>query len=162
MYAIASDYYRLVGKNDSASYYCRELLTCGTIYAKQHAHFFLAQEALKRQESQQAFTHLLQVQLCMDSIRDLENVDAVRRIDAQYNYKLKDKEILELRVEGEHQRNMIWWGVGVILLAGCVGGIYWRYSRRKLSLEHALREWPDRGAGECQRGGLGRDDVLGG
>lgn len=131
VYAIASDYYRLVGKNDSAFYYCRELLTCGTIYAKQHAHFFLAQEALKKQESQQAFTHLLQVQLCMDSIRNLENVDAVRRIDAQYNYKLQEKKNLSLEKERGRHLQIIRWSIGVLVLLTCVGGIYWWYNRRK-------------------------------
>ena len=131
LYAKASVLYNYTGRLDSAVYYWEQLLDCGTIYAKDMAHFALAQMAMRRKDTDKALEHFAQSIVCQDSIRRLTNTETIRRMHSLYNYRWREKENQKLKAE-KQQRQFVFYavlGLCVLLLAVAFG--YVQYVRRK-------------------------------
>ena len=131
LYFKAAELYNYTGRLDSAIYYWKQLLGCGTIYAKEMAHFALAQVAVRKKKIDKALEHFVQYQWCNDSIRRLTNTETLRRMHSLYNYRWREKENQKLKAE-KQQRQFVFYavlGLCVLLLAVAFG--YVQYVRRK-------------------------------
>ncbi len=144
LYSMASQLYNYTGRLDSAVYYWERLVDSGTIYAKDMAHFALAQVAMRRKDTDKALEHFVQSIACQDSIRRLTNTETLRQMHSLYNYKLREKENQKLKAE-KQQREYLFYGVlgGCALLLAVAFG-YVQYVRRKRAelqrrLEYANR-----------------------
>ena len=144
LYSMASQLYNYTGRLDSAVYYWNQLLDCGTIYAKDMAHFALAQVAMRRKDTDKALEHFVQSIACQDSIRRLTDTETIRQMHSLYNYKLREKENQKLKAE-KQRRQLLLYGVlgGCALLLSVAFG-YVQYVRRKRAellqcLEYANR-----------------------
>ena len=89
LYVMASQLYNYTGRLDSAVYYWEQLLDCGTIYAKDMAHFALAQMAMRRKDTYKALEHFAQSIVCQDSIRRLTNTETIRRMHSLYKMNVR-------------------------------------------------------------------------
>ena len=131
LYAEASQLYNYTGRLDSAVYYWNLLLDCGSIYAKNTAHFALAQVAMRRKNTDKALAHFVQYMACQDSIRRLTDTETVRQMHSLYNYRLREKENQKLKAERQQRQFIFYTALGscVLLLAMAFG--YVQYARRK-------------------------------
>ena len=144
LYFKAAELYNYTGRLDSAIYYWKQLLGCGTIYAKEMAHFALAQVAMRKKNIDKALEHFVQYQWCNDSIRRLTNTETLRQMHSLYNYKLREKESQKLKAE-KQQRQFVFYaalGTCVLLLAVAFGYVQYVHRKRvelQQRLEHANR-----------------------
>ena len=144
LYSMASLLYNYTGRLDSAVYYWNLLVDSGTIYAKNMAHFALAQVAIRRNDADTALDHFVQYQLCNDSIRRLMNTETIRQMHSLYNYKLREKENQKLKAEKQQRQFVFYVALGLCILLLAVAFGYVQYVRRKRTelqqrLEYANR-----------------------
>lgn len=131
VYSMASELYHKTEKIDSAVYYYKELLECGTIYAKQSAHKGLAEIAIDQGRPNEALLHLRHYILCTDSIHKITDSEAIRRLNSLYNYQLREKANKQLTAENKHKQNLIII-ISLISLFGLVLLFaYLQYAKRK-------------------------------
>lgn len=107
IFSIASKVYHKTGRIDSAIYYYKELLECGTIYAKQTAQKGLAEIALDHNNPQEALLYLNQYMQSTDSILKITDTETIRHMTSLYNYQLREKENKQLKTRNEHKQKLI-------------------------------------------------------
>ncbi len=158
LYVMASQLYNYTGRLDSAVYYWNLLADSGTIYAKDMAHFALAQVAMRRKDTDKALEHFVQSMACQDSIRRLTNTETLRQMHSLYNYKLREKENQELKAEKQQQQLLFYGALGGCALLLSVAFAYIQYVRRKRTelqrhLEYAnrVKEEADQQSGQAIR-----------
>lgn len=144
LYVMASQLYNYTGRLDSAIYYWNLLVDSGTIYAKDMAHFALAQVAMRRKDTDKALEHFVQSMLCQDSIRRLTSTETLRQMHSLYNYKLREKENQKLKAEKQQQQFIFYVALGFCILFLAVAFSYVQYVRRRRAelqqrLEYANR-----------------------
>ncbi|WP_321331293.1 tetratricopeptide repeat protein [uncultured Bacteroides sp.] len=148
VYSISADLYYKLGNTDSASYFFNQLLNVGTIYAKQAAHWGLAQIAEEQFDSQTAIKQLREYSAYSDSIQKITATETIEKMHSLYNYQLREKENNKLRRENTSQA--LWIGCILFALALLSAFIisYIQYNKRKKSqwqtqlnkLEHIKEE----------------------
>lgn len=141
IFSIASELYNKIGLIDSAIYYYKELLQCGTIYAKQSAHEGLAQIAINRSNPQEALLQLRQYIQCTDSIHKITDTETIRRLNSLYNYQLREKANNQLTAENKQKQNLIIIISLISLFIFVLLFAYLQYARRKnLQLRNQLEK----------------------
>lgn len=138
LYSMAAKLYYYTHRVDSAVYYWKKLLDCGTLYAKRTAHFGLAQNSLRLGDMETAMDHFIQYQVYDDSVHHLIDVETIRRAHSLYNYRLHEKENLRLKKEKLHRERWLYGSLSVCALLLVLGWAYIQYVRRKKS-ELAIR-----------------------
>lgn len=131
IYSIAAKLYHKINCTDSAIYYYKELLECGTIYAKKLAHKGLAQIALELNNPREASIHYLLYEQYSDSINEITHMETIRRMNSQYNYQLREKENIRLRDENEQKTLYIFSSLAAFIIAVASFFAYRQYSKRK-------------------------------
>lgn len=131
IYSIASEFYHETGQIDSAIYYYNELLTCGTIYAKQAAYHGLAKIAISKGAAQEALGQIQQYIQCTDSIQKIINTETIRKMYSLYNYQLREKENNLLKMENEQKEQFIVYISSVCIIMIFLFIAYLQYSKRK-------------------------------
>ena len=85
IYAIAGDIYFKANQLDSATYYYKELLDKGTIYAKRTANERLAQIALHHWHNPRlSIDYSMQYEMLKDSINELNAADVLAQMNSLY------------------------------------------------------------------------------
>lgn len=141
IYSMVSKLYHEMGNEDSALYYYKELLDCGTIYARRNANWGIAELALKKGNVKEASIYLKQYMLCDDSVDKITNAENIQKTYSLYNYQSRERENVRLKIENVRKTN-------TILYCCVAGGIlvtillaYQQYSRKKrLQLEYRLEK----------------------
>ena len=124
IFSVAAKYYHQLGTKDSAVYYYTLLLDFGTIYAKQAAHWGLAELAIDNNHEQDAIPHLRAYMQCVDSIRKITDREAIRQMRSVYNYKLREKEIAHLKSKNEQTKLII---ISLLSLCAILASITFAY-----------------------------------
>lgn len=124
IFSVAAKYYHQLGTKDSAVYYYTQLLDFGTIYAKQAAHWGLAELAIDNNYEQDAIPHLRAYMQCVDSIRKITDREAIRQMRSVYNYKLREKEIAHLKSKNEQTKLII---ISLLSLCAILASITFAY-----------------------------------
>lgn len=96
VYSIAADIYDETGKKDSALLLYKELYSKNNIYAKHFASKRLGAYFL-RERSPNALPFMLDYEAFSDSLNEITQTQVVAKIDALYNYQLREKENVQLR-----------------------------------------------------------------
>ena len=144
LYAMASRLYSSTGRLDSAVYYWHQLLDCGTVYGKEMAYFALAQMAMRSKNTDKALDYFAQSFVLQDSIRRMTNTETIRRMHSLYNYRWREKENQELKMEKQQRQFVFYAALGLCVLLLAVAFGYVQYVRRKRTelqqrLEYANR-----------------------
>ena len=124
IFSVAAKYYHQLGTKDSAVYYYTQLLDFGTIYAKQAAHWGLAELAIDNNHEQDAIPHLRAYMQCVDSIRKITDREAIQQMRSVYNYKLREKEIAHLKSKNEQTKLII---ISLLSLCAILASITFAY-----------------------------------
>ena len=105
-YATLADLYFEMGEIDSAKYYYTKLLSTGNHYHKQGGYEGLSKIARKQGKYIDALRYIDKYLIYTDSIQKTIHTEAVRKVNALYNYNLQEKEVNNLKVIAQEQR--IW------------------------------------------------------
>jgi len=134
LYYMAAVLYANTGLPDSAEYFYRQLLTMGTVDARQAAHRALAEMARQRGAYDEALAHLSAYEVYTDSVISHNDAEAVRRVAALYDYGQREQENSRLR-----SRILVATIVIVVLVGIIVAGLLY-YSRKRLRFKLRLKE----------------------
>ena len=131
MNAVAAGFYHAMGGQDSAIYYYKELLKDENMYSKRDACWGLGKLAQEQGNSRAALEYLQGYTSWTDTIVKHTNADALRKMQALYNYNLREKETSRfMQANVRLRRCLVGSCVFFILLIGLMQ--YWRLrSQRK-------------------------------
>lgn len=101
-YSAAAEIYYKLGKLDSASVFCKELLDRGNIYAKPIAAKLLAHISLKHNDPKNALEHIEKYDDYANDVAKIEAKNALVRANSLYNYSLREQENAKLKSEKMH------------------------------------------------------------
>ena len=101
------------GRLDSAYILSRKLLQVGTVYAKQTASKIMAEVCFRRGRIEEGLLNINRYELFSDSIVRLDARQAVANADALYDYQIRERQNLQLKIEN---RNYLMAFLGVAIL----------------------------------------------
>lgn len=130
-YSDWGDLYKKAGKPDSAMFYYHKALEIGNIYVKRRACWELYQ--LKRAGlcNDEALQYIDQYLFYRDSIQQITDIEAVKKVEMLYNYRHVEKENSRLMLANEKNKTFFYQlAVVVILLLLISAGVIY-YERRK-------------------------------
>ncbi len=130
-YNKAIEIYMQTKQYDSAYIYSKRLLNIGTIYGKQTASECLANISIMRGDYADAARYIQLTKCHIDSILKITATESVGRMNALYNYTLREKENLELKAESASRLNTILSALFIIITISIVLFIYVITSIRK-------------------------------
>ena len=118
-YITLADLYYKDDVLDSAEYYSYKSLKASTnLYHKQEAYKILKNIAYRQGNYQQALTYAERYIIYTDSIQQIVNQEAVQKVNALYNYKLREKENAELKEIASRQKRLIGIFVATTIILG--------------------------------------------
>lgn len=140
-YAMALKICMNTGQYDSAHFYAKELLTVGTIYAKQTATRCLTELALREKDYENIAKYLKMFNEYTDSVKVITATESVNRMNSLYNYNLREKENLTLKAENANKKLLLTITASVVfaLFMILVGYVYRNRQKQKLQTERLKR-----------------------
>lgn len=135
-YSMAADLYFNIEQYDSAKYYCKELLRRGMVLAKLKACSMLLKIASIEKKWREVPQYISLYEQYADSLNKITATESVVRMDAMYNYQLREKENLQLRIE-RSRYIIVFLLVFVSLCAILVSLVFYnmRQKKKRLCLE---------------------------
>lgn len=100
-YSIALDLFAKTNQYDSAFFYAKQLMSVGSVYAKKQASEYLTDYYLLRHDEANMSRYLKLNRKITDSVEHLKRLAEIAQIDALYNYGIREKEIMSLRLDNE-------------------------------------------------------------
>lgn len=134
-YAMASDIYMDTEQYDSAKYYCNILIEKGSAYAKQNANRKLIKIYFKEGRYDDMIKSLSLYEQYRDSVNNITATESVVRMNAIYNYQIREKENLKLRIENSHRLVVI---VLISVFCGVCILLFIFYSKRAIQKRSRL------------------------
>ena len=136
--------FKQVHKASRSGLYAMASRDCGTVYGKEMAYFALAQMAMRSKNTDKALDYFAQSFVLQDSIRRMTNTETIRRMHSLYNYRWREKENQELKMEKQQRQFVFYAALGLCVLLLAVAFGYVQYVRRKRTelqqrLEYANR-----------------------
>ncbi len=132
---ILADLYYETGKLDSAKYYYTQSLSMGNYYHRQGGYEGLARIARQQGRYAEALNYIDKYLIYTDSIQEQNNVEAVQKVNALYNYQIREKENNRLKEMTQKQRTWIISLVAsitiILIIIGTTGIIYRLRKRQK-------------------------------
>lgn len=130
-------YYNKIGRTDSAKYYYSILKDADVLPQKSNAYYELGKIASDEHNYPEA-TRLYEKHLeCKDSLQALDYQETVRKINALYNYQLREKQISKQKQKIQLLYFYIITSICIIVLSSTVFILYNRYwmAKNKLKME---------------------------
>lgn len=142
-YSTLANLFHKTGKTDSAMYYYTQLCSIGNYYHKQLGYKGLSKIARQQGKLSDALTFADNYHAYTDSINKTMNAEAVHKVNALYNYRLREKENKLLKAENKQRKQeLIYILISFILLIAFIV-IYIEQNKRKhleQSKQKVLRE----------------------
>ncbi len=121
-YTILANLYYEAGKIDSAQYYYTKLISANNSYDNQSGHYYekrdgykeLSKIARKQRKLAEALGYMDKYLIYTDSIQKALDTETIQRVNALYNYQLREKE--NVRLEGIAQKQKVW----IIILSASI------------------------------------------
>ena len=140
IYAIAADIYNKVGKKDSAVILYNKLYALDDVYAKHRASKRLGHYYLERKDMAKAAVFLDEYDRYTDSIQAITQTETVAKIDAVYNYNIREEENERLKEEITTDRFIM--AVAAMLVIAAILAVlaFMQYSKKKRLAERMKYE----------------------
>ena len=141
IHSTAARYYFQTNRVDSAMYYYNLLLNNNNGYSyKAEGYKGLSCIAQSRHEYKESLDLLRKYLIYNDSAEKVIQNENVRKINALYNYQLKEKENNQLKLENEkNKRYNVYLIVGIIALSTILTFYYLYYQQRKETMQRRLK-----------------------
>lgn len=123
LYFITADYYHQTGRLDSAKFYYHKLAQFKDMYAQRDASWGLGLIAQAHSDSRAALKYLQEYERWTDTIRKVERTETIRKMQASYNYQLREQENLLLRSANDTQQRHLhyaYFTIAIILLLSII------------------------------------------
>lgn len=111
--SILSGYYLERQQWDSCMYYANMEIACERPYSRMFGHDCLAEYYTAHNKPESALVHMNIYHRMLDSLRRVENQALMLRVDAAYNYSLRERDAE--RLAAENARRRMW----IVILASC-------------------------------------------
>lgn len=105
-----------MGNTDSAFYYYNRLNYCGNLYGKEDAYKWMSKYYSEKNISDSARKYTALYGIMLDSISHIYAIETTARMNALYNYQIKEKENVKLLEENLNKRNLIIIFISIIIL----------------------------------------------
>lgn len=134
---LAAIYFLEVGQLDSAEIYSKRNLRIGMHTQKMSAYTNLAEIEVAKGNTQKALQYAQQYLDYRNSVEKQTKTEEMRRINAMYNYHLRERENNKLKAINEQNQRIIAWGIvgGVIVLFIVLLYLKNRNHKHKLAIE---------------------------
>lgn len=140
IYAIAADIYNKVGKEDSAVILYNKLYALDDVYAKYSASKRLGHYYLEHKDMAKAAVFLDEYDRYTDSIQAIIQTETVAKIDAVYNYNIREEENERLKEEIITDRFIITVAAVLVIAAILAVLALIQYSKKKRLAERIKYE----------------------
>ena len=140
IYAIAADIYNKVGKEDSAVILYKKLYALDDVYAKHRASKRLGRYYLEYKDMAKAALFLDEYDRYTDSIQAIIQTETVAKIDAVYNYNIREEENERLKEEIITDRFIITVAAVLVIAAILAVLALIQYSKKKRLAERIKYE----------------------
>lgn len=127
-YVLKALYYWNRYNRDSTVHYANILIGSGTLSNKMTSHARLAWVAIGDNRPKDAIKHLDSYVILRDSVEKFGNAESVRRINAVYNYELRERDNQKLKMESKYKSSIIIMLSIVMFLVIVLLIVIWRYS----------------------------------
>lgn len=108
-YSTVAHYYLNINQLDSALIYFTKLLKMDDYLYLQSAYKGLGEIATKRGNYAEACSYWALYEMYRDSVQSITQTETVRKINALYNYQLREEENNRLQMQNRQQKNYIVW-----------------------------------------------------
>lgn len=137
-YATLADLYYETGKIDSARFYYSQLCSIGNYYQKQGSYKGLSKITRQEGKLAEALALIDKYHEYTDSINKTMNAEAVHKVNALYNYQLREKENYNLKNTAHKQE--IWittllYSTFCLLFIIIAGGIIYRLQKKRKEIQ---------------------------
>ena len=135
VYSSAAVIYDSLGIIDSSLYYNKQLLKYGEIYARKSAYRWFTSYFMKLKEFDKLLKYNKLYESAIDTIENITATEAVARMNALYNYQIREKQNIQLKEKIEKkQRTIILLSIilFVIIISITYTIMYVREKQRKL------------------------------
>ncbi|MDY5434940.1 tetratricopeptide repeat protein [Bacteroides pyogenes] len=139
LYSTAADLYYQTGDLDSAVYYSNLIIKedASSIYARQGAHWMLAQIAQRKKDCRMSIEQIKQYIAYTDSIQRQTNAEVMSKMQSLYNYQLREEENHRLKNQNATQKLWISYTASALFVLLAFGTFFAQRSKQK---EEKLRE----------------------
>lgn len=96
-YAVMRDIFHAVGMEDSAIFYCKQLLEYGDVTAKRNSYYMLYEIYEKRNKKNLANNYLQKYKIYEDTVKKTDYIQEVAKQNAAFNYNSVVKEKTKLK-----------------------------------------------------------------
>lgn len=127
----AARYYFSVNQIDSAYYYSKRMTEMERYSYKKEGYEGLARIARLRGNYEKAFEYFDKYLVYADSTSELVRTETVRKINALYNYQLREEENNRLQMQNRQQKNYIVWITASMVVAVALFFAYRQNRKRK-------------------------------
>lgn len=127
-YRIWGDYYRMIGKPDSATVYFEKELLNKDVYANKECYWKLYEIEKQQGNSEKGLAYLTKYVACSDSIYSTHQPEYIQRMKTLYDFYRIDSERRNLLKENRKQQLCI---VGIMILTAIGTGLSIRYYQKK-------------------------------
>lgn len=107
VYAIATSLYYDLNQLDSAEYYANEILRLGFNQGRHTAYGYLTQIEERRGNIHKSLVYMTKFRQCEDSISRTIETELIAKLNAQYNYQLRETKAQELAISNKKQHEII-------------------------------------------------------
>lgn len=139
-YSTAAQYYMSINHLDSAEYYYKQLLNMDGCSYKQEAYYGLYKIVRAKGEIDEAFSFLDKYFIYADSVQSANQAEAIRKINALYDYQLQKKENSELRIETDQRKRLNIFLVTILIFSILLFIVYWKYHKQKERMKRIQQE----------------------
>lgn len=130
-YSTAARYYFSVNQIDSAYYYSKRMTEMERYSYKKEGYEGLAKIARLRGNYEKAFEYFDKYLVYADSTSELVRTETVRKINALYNYQLREEENNRLQMQNRQQKNYIVWITASMVVVVALFFAYRQNRKRK-------------------------------
>ena len=131
IYSISANIYDKAGIWDSAVILCKKLYALDNVYAKYNASKMLGRYYLQRKDVANAAFYLGEYDRYLDSVQAITQTETVAKIDAIYNYGIREDENNRLKDEAIKDKFAIAITVGLLVVAVLASFAIVQYSKKK-------------------------------
>lgn len=130
-YSTVAHYYLNINQLDSALIYFTKLLKMDDYLYLQSAYKGLGEIATKRGNYAEACSYWALYEMYRDSVQSITQTETVRKINALYNYQLREEENNRLQMQNRQQKNYIVWITASMVVAVALFFAYRQNRKRK-------------------------------
>ncbi len=112
----AARIFEKIGKTDSAYHYYNKINYCGDLYGKENAYRWLSMYYSEKNMSDSTRKYTTLYGIILDSISHIYAIETTARMNALYNYQIKEKENSILLQENLNKKNLIIVFISIIVL----------------------------------------------